>query len=91
MIGLIGTWYFNLQMFTPGALFDLAGFYRLGFANPASSSLTMDLIIKEAVFKLISHLSAVARFSVDGVGGNLWPGGTIQLDQQILNVFQQVR
>ena len=50
LLGLVCTWHFNLQAFGPGSTLDLVGFYRLGFVNPASSSLTVDLIVAFVAF-----------------------------------------
>lgn len=49
-VGLGATWYFNLQAFAPPSTLDFVGFFRLGFANPASSSLTVDLIVAFVAF-----------------------------------------
>ena len=50
VLGLTLTWYFNLQVFQPGSTTDMVGFFRLGFANPASSSLTVDLLVAFVAF-----------------------------------------
>jgi membrane associated rhomboid family serine protease len=42
LAGLVGTWYFNLT-FTPGP--DGAGYVQSWFANPASSSAAVDVIV----------------------------------------------
>ncbi len=41
--GLLGTGYFNLQALEAGL--GLADFFTLGFVNPVSSSLTVDLLV----------------------------------------------
>lgn len=47
IIGLVSTWYFNLQFMSlsDDGGFDLGAFVAGGMANPASSSLTMDITI----------------------------------------------
>jgi Protein of unknown function DUF2834 len=46
----LAPWYFNLQAFGRDPMLDLVGFYRLGFANPAAASLTVDLMVAFVVF-----------------------------------------
>ncbi|MDD7938055.1 DUF2834 domain-containing protein [Actinomycetospora lutea] len=41
VIGLVGTWYFNLSFFATGGTDYLGGW----FANPASSSAAVDIIV----------------------------------------------
>ena len=49
--GLLITWYFNIQfMLAHGGSFDLLLFLSAGFANPAVSSLSGDLLVACLVF-----------------------------------------
>ena len=51
VLGLVSTWYFNIQfMQQSDGFFDLDGFLRGAFSNPASSSLTLDLTIGVIAF-----------------------------------------
>ncbi len=57
LAGLIGTWGFNFAFIqTPGA--DALSFVAGGFANPAASSLTVDLVTAGTVFLLWSFVEA---------------------------------
>ncbi len=57
LAGLIGTWGFNLEYLrTPGA--DALGFVAGGFANPAASSLTVDLVTAATAFLFWSNVEA---------------------------------
>ncbi len=49
LLGLTIPWYFNLQ-FMQGDEGVVSGFLAAGFANPASSSMTVDLLIACTVF-----------------------------------------
>jgi hypothetical protein len=44
-LGLLVPWYFNWQFMSQEGGFDTLVFVRAGFANPGSSSLTVDLLI----------------------------------------------
>lgn len=48
--GLFGTWIFNLQYVAQSGGFDAIEWLRLGFANPAAASLTVDVLVAFAVF-----------------------------------------
>ncbi|MBW3671142.1 MAG: DUF2834 domain-containing protein [Acidobacteria bacterium] len=51
LAGLIAPWYFNIRYAAQGgSLLDLGGAIRLAFANPVSSSLSVDVLIAFAVF-----------------------------------------
>ena len=51
IVGLFITWYFNIQfMLAHGGRFDLLMFISAGFANPAVSSLSGDLLVACLVF-----------------------------------------
>jgi len=53
LLGLTIPWFFNLQYISQGgSVYNLIEFFGLGFANPAASSLTMDLTIAFIVFSL---------------------------------------
>ena len=53
VLGLVGPTVFNAQYVAQGGnLFDIVAFFSLGFVNPASSSLTVDLLIAFTAFVL---------------------------------------
>ena len=55
LIGLCANWYFNVQVFTSD---DEATFLGLAYSNPASASLTNDLLVVGAVFFVWSWFEA---------------------------------
>jgi hypothetical protein len=58
-IGLVATWYFNLQfMEESGGSFSAVEFVRAGYANSAASSLSNDLLVGTAAFTLWSFVEA---------------------------------
>jgi len=58
-IGLVATWYFNLQfMSESGGSFSAVEFVRAGYANSASSSLSNDLLVGTAAFTIWSFAEA---------------------------------
>jgi hypothetical protein len=58
-IGLVVTWYFNLQfMSESGGSFSAVEFVRAGYANSASSSLSNDLLVGIAAFTIWSFAEA---------------------------------
>lgn len=59
LLGLIGTWYFNLQfMSESGGTFSAVDFVRAGYANSASSSLGNDLLVGTLAFLVWSFAEA---------------------------------
>jgi hypothetical protein len=48
ILGLVLPWYFNLQFLTAGG--SPIGFLRAGFANPAVSSVAVDILIAAGAF-----------------------------------------
>ena len=49
--GLLGPWYFNINfMLDTSFLFDYLEFIRQGFANDASSSMTVDVFVAAIAF-----------------------------------------
>jgi len=58
-IGLVATWYFNLQFVSEsGGSFSAVEFVRAGYANSASSSLSNDLLVGTAAFTIWSFAEA---------------------------------
>ena len=58
LLGLLGTWYFNIQYVAQGGAFNPAAWLRLGFVNPAAASLTVDLLVAFATFILWTVLES---------------------------------
>ncbi len=59
VIGLIATWYFNLQfMAESGGSFDVGEFIAAGHANSAASSLSNDLAVGTVAFLVWSFFEA---------------------------------
>jgi hypothetical protein len=59
LIGLVSTWYFNLQFVREaGGAFSALDFLRAGYANAGSSSLTNDLLVALAAFLVWSFAEA---------------------------------
>lgn len=58
LVGLLGTWYFNIQYVAQGGGFSPAAWLRLGFVNPAAASITVDLLVAFAVFLVWTPLEA---------------------------------
>jgi hypothetical protein len=56
ILGLIGTWYFNLQFFQQESEIS---YVRSWFANSASSSAAVDLIIVAAAFSLFMFIEGL--------------------------------
>lgn len=56
--GFAGTLIFNLQYTREASGFDVVGFVAGGFANPAASSLTVDLLVALATFLIWSFAEA---------------------------------
>ncbi|MFT4561721.1 MAG: hypothetical protein ACI9BW_001463 [Gammaproteobacteria bacterium] len=53
VVGLFGPWYFNIAFMQETSLiFDVAEFLRQGFANNASSSLSIDVMVGALVFSI---------------------------------------
>ena len=52
VLGLAGTWYFNIQYVTTvgQGTFNAIDWLRLGFVNPAAASLTVDVLVAFIVF-----------------------------------------
>lgn len=51
LAGLLAPWYFNVRYAAQGgSLLDVGAAIRLAFANPVSSSLSIDVLIAFAVF-----------------------------------------
>jgi len=50
LIGVIATWYFNLQLMQAPGGFSWAAFISDNYVNAASSSITNDLLVVTAVF-----------------------------------------
>jgi hypothetical protein len=58
-IGLSVTWYFNLRwMAETGAGIDFVAFFRDGYLNSASTSLTNDLLVGCVTFLVFSFVEA---------------------------------
>lgn len=58
-IGLSVTWYFNLRwMSETGAGIDFVAFFRDGYLNSASTSLTNDLLVGCVTFLVFSFVEA---------------------------------
>jgi len=54
-VGLVATWYFNLQFIAEsGGGLDYIGFFRAGYTNAASSSLSNDLLVGCGAFLVFS-------------------------------------
>lgn len=58
LLGLLGTWYFNVQYVAQGSGFNPAAWLRLGFVNPAAASITVDLLVAFATFLVWTVLEA---------------------------------
>lgn len=58
LLGLLGTWYFNIQYVAQGGGFNPAAWLRLGFVNPAAASITVDLLVAFATFLVWTVLEA---------------------------------
>jgi len=59
VIGLVATWYFNLQFIAEsGGTLDVVGFFRAGYTNSASISLSNDLLVGIAAFTAWSFVEA---------------------------------
>jgi len=59
VIGLCVTWYFNFRwMAATGAGLDFAAFFRDGYRNDASTSLTNDLLVGCVTFLVFSFVEA---------------------------------
>lgn len=58
LVGLLGTWYFNIQYVAQGGGFHPATWLRLGFVNPAAASLTVDLLVAFVAFLFWAVLEA---------------------------------
>jgi len=65
LIGLVVPWYFNIAfMLDTSLLFDAGEFMRQGFANHASSSLTVDVCVGAVVFSIwVVHESSRLNIS----------------------------
>ena len=50
LLGLLGTWFFNVDYISAGGAIDPVAWIRLGFVNPAAASMTIDLLVAFAVF-----------------------------------------
>ena len=55
VVGLVATWYYNLQVFSPEVE---ASFLELLYSNPASAGLTNDILVVVAVFVFWSWFEA---------------------------------
>ncbi len=49
-LGLVATWYFNIEYFASGGSILPSGFFGSAFANPLTSSITVDVYWSAAVF-----------------------------------------
>lgn len=75
VVGLFGTWYFNVQFFAQGGSLAPAVFFGAALANPLSTAITLDVY-----WCALTFLVWVGRASPrDRVGRNLLVWGAVSL------------
>ena len=63
VIGLLATWYFNIAYFAGGGSVAPAVFFQSAFANPLTTSITLDVYLAGIVFS-VWVLSEAKRIGV---------------------------